>query len=131
MEATNTKFVPDCIKSNFLHSFIIVQVDTENKPGIYTVSGCSISLCSGGGQGAGAWENRGWEGYYGRREKKGREVGEKLKKGSICYLLTAYHPVKNKPSNIFDFHLMFSEAPNKILYARKRKFVLGLKKKTG
>ncbi|XP_078381245.1 uncharacterized protein LOC144664014 isoform X2 [Oculina patagonica] len=38
MEATRTKFVPDCIKSNFLHSFIIVQVDMENNPDLYTVS---------------------------------------------------------------------------------------------
>lgn len=38
MEATNTKFVPDCIKSNFLHSFIIVQVDVEKNPHLYTVS---------------------------------------------------------------------------------------------
>lgn len=38
MEATKTKFVPDCIKSNFLHSFIIVQVDVENNPDLYTVS---------------------------------------------------------------------------------------------
>jgi len=38
MEATKTKFVPDCIKSNFLHSFIIVQVDAENNPNLYTVS---------------------------------------------------------------------------------------------
>ena len=38
MEATNTKFVPDCIKSSFLHSFIIVQVDVENNPNLYTVS---------------------------------------------------------------------------------------------
>jgi len=38
MEATNTKFVPDCIKSNFLHSFIVVQVDVENNPNLYTVS---------------------------------------------------------------------------------------------
>ena len=29
----------------------------------------------GGGQGAGARENRGWEGY-GRRERKGREAGD-------------------------------------------------------
>lgn len=38
MEATKTKFVPDCIKSNFLHSFIVVQVDVENNPDLYTVS---------------------------------------------------------------------------------------------
>lgn len=38
MEATSTKFVPDCIKSNFLHSFIIVQVDLESKPDSYVVS---------------------------------------------------------------------------------------------
>ena len=37
MEATKTKFVPDCIKSNFLHSFIVVQVDVNN-PNLYTVS---------------------------------------------------------------------------------------------
>ena len=30
----------------------------------------------GGDRGAGAWENRGREGY-GRRERKGREAGEK------------------------------------------------------
>ena len=39
MEATSTKFVPDCIKSNFLHTFIIVQVDVDNNPDSYTVSG--------------------------------------------------------------------------------------------
>lgn len=38
MEGTNTKFAPDCIKSNFLHSFIIVQVDVESNPNLYTVS---------------------------------------------------------------------------------------------
>ena len=38
MEATNSKFVPDCIKSSFLHSFIIVQVDVESNPNLYTVS---------------------------------------------------------------------------------------------
>ena len=36
--------------------------------------------------GAGARENRGREGYE-RREKKGREAGEKFKKGSVRYLL--------------------------------------------
>lgn len=43
MEATSTKFVPDCIKSNFLHTFIIVQVDVENNPDSYTVSVVSRS----------------------------------------------------------------------------------------
>lgn len=44
MEATKTKFVPDCIKSNFLHSFIIVQVDVENNPNLYTVSAYIILI---------------------------------------------------------------------------------------
>lgn len=38
MEARNTKFIPDCIKSNFLHSFIVVQVDVERNPHLYMVS---------------------------------------------------------------------------------------------
>ena len=46
MEATSTKFVPDCIKSNFLHTFIIVQVDVENNPDSYTVSGIVLYSAS-------------------------------------------------------------------------------------
>ena len=38
MEATHTKFIPDCIKSNFLHTFIVVQVDPNKEPNKYTVS---------------------------------------------------------------------------------------------
>ena len=35
---------------------------------------CCCSTSVEGDRGAGAWENRGWEGY-GRREEKGREAG--------------------------------------------------------
>ena len=77
-----------------------------------------------GDRGAGAQENRGLEGY-GRREKKGWEAGS-LQAFIIYYCLSSSQ--KYKPSNVFDFHLMFSEASNKILYVRKRKFVLRLKK---
>ena len=45
----------------------------------------ALILVGGRDRGAGAWENRGRKGY-GRREKKGREVGEKFKKASFSYL---------------------------------------------
>ena len=85
-----------------------------------------------GDRGTGVWENRGWKGFR-RPEKEGwevgslrvREAGEKFKKASVRYLFLL---VKNtNPATFFDFHLTFSEASNKILYARKCKFVLGLK----
>ena len=100
MEATSTKFVPDCIKSNFLHSFIIVQVDMENKPGIYTVSGCYISLCSWTGDGSLGEQGR--EGY-GRGTGDGRRKGRKWERNSktfdIYYCLSSSQ--KHKPSNVF------------------------------
>ena len=76
----------------------------------------------------------------GRREKKdkkgrevgsqrGREAGEKFKKESVCnyYCFTAYDPLKNmKPVTYFRLPFNSSETLNKILHAKKRKFVLGL-----
>ena len=58
---------------------------------------------SGGGQGVGARENRGREGY-GRREKEGREAGslrwreagEKFKKASFLFFVTAYFQSKKR-----------------------------------
>ena len=81
-----------------------------------------------GGQGAGARENRRREGY-GRWEKKGREAGEKFKKGSVRYLLLLIIQSKTQTQQRFltAGYLTLSEASNKILYARKRKFLLGLK----
>ena len=38
LEAVHTKFTPDCIKSNFLHTFIIIQVDPSGPSNKYTVS---------------------------------------------------------------------------------------------
>ena len=77
----------------------------------------------------GVRENRGRE-VCGRWEKKGREAGEKFTKASVRYFITAYHPVKNtNPATFLDFHLTFSETSNKILYARKCKFVFGLRNK--
>ena len=58
--------------------------------------------------GAGARENRGWEGY-GRRAKKGREggslrwrkAGEKFKKAGFCYLLLLItSSQRNEPENV-------------------------------
>ena len=57
--------------------------------------------------GAEARENRGREGY-GRWEKKGREagslrwreVGEKFKKASFCFLLLFTSSQRNKPNNV-------------------------------
>ena len=86
-------------------------------------------------RGAGAWENRGWE-------KKGREAGslrsqeagEKFKKASFHYLVLLIIQSKKQTQQLFlDFHLTFSEAESKILFAKKvkkQKFVLGIKKKT-
>ena len=51
-----------------------------------------------------------------------------IQKGKRSLFITAYYPVKNtQPATFFDFDLTFSEASNKILYARRRKFILGLK----
>ena len=86
-------------------------------------------------RGAGTWENRG-------REKKGREAGslrsqeagEKFKKASFHYLVLLIIQSKKQTQQLFlDFHLTFSEAESKILFAKKvkkQKFVLGIKKKT-
>ena len=39
-------------------------------------------------------------------DKKGRELGEKVKKGSVCYFFTAYDPFKNmKPLTFFNLNL--------------------------
>ena len=85
-------------------------------------------------RGAGAWENRG-------REKKGweagslrsQEAGEKFKKASFHYLvLLIIQSKKQTQQLLLDFHLTFSEAESKILFAKqvkKQKFVLGIKKK--
>ena len=84
-----------------------------------------------------ARENMGREGH-GKRQKKdkkgreagsqrGREVEEKFKEESVCKFFTAYDQLKNmKPLTFFDFHIPPPRPLNKILYARKRKFVLGL-----
>ena len=73
------------------------------------------------------WGGRG----TGDGRRKGRKwdlhKGEKFKKATVRYLFQSKKKKKHKPSNVVDFHLTFSEASNKILYARKRKFVLGLK----
>ena len=51
--------------------------------------------------------------------------GGEIKKGKRSLFI----PVKNtNPATFYDLHLTFSEASNKILYVRKRKFLLGLKK---
>ena len=91
-------------------------------------------LICGGGQGAGARENRGRDGY-GRGEKKGgRDAGEKFNKASFRYLLLLTSRLRNEPITTFlDFHLTFSKASSKFFYARKvkkRKFVLGIKLET-
>ena len=52
-----------------------------------------------GDRGEGARENRGWEGY-GRREKKGREAGEKFKKARFRYLLLLIIQSKKRTQQI-------------------------------
>ena len=69
----------------------------------------------------------GEQGAGGVREKKGREAGEKFKKASVHYYCLSSSKKKTNPTTFFDFRLTFFKASNKILYARKRKFVLGLK----
>ena len=69
----------------------------------------------GGDRGAGARENRGWEGY-GRRERKGREAGvlrereagEKCK--TLFLFIQQYVTIlpKTRTENIFDLHLTSS-----------------------
>ena len=100
-------------------------------------------VCGGGG-GAGGREpgrtgdGRGTGGGGGRR-KGGRrdlydggkrEINSKRQAFAICDCLL---PVKEtNPRTFLDFHLTFSEAYSKILCTRKvkkRKFVLGIKKK--
>jgi len=39
LEGVHTKFDPECIKSNFLHTYLVVQVDVEVDPHCYKVSG--------------------------------------------------------------------------------------------
>ena len=60
-----------------------------------------------------------------------RERNSKRQAFAICYCLL---PVKETNTRMFlDFHLTFSVAYSKVLYTRKvkkRKFVLGIKKKT-
>ena len=92
-----------------------------------------------GDRGAGARENRSGRGTGDGRRKGGRRDlydGGKRERNSkrqafvICYCLL---PVKEMNTRTFlDFHLTFSEAYRKLLYTRKikkRKFVLGIKKK--
>ena len=70
------------------------------------------------------------QGAGGVRETTEKRAGgrREIQKGKRSLLITAYDPVqKTNPATFFDFHLTFSEASNKVLYARKRKFVLGLK----
>ena len=60
----------------------------------------SALILVGGDRGAGAWENRGWEGY-GRQEKKGWEVGEKFKKASFSYLSLLIIQSKKQTQQLF------------------------------
>ena len=48
--------------------------------------------------------------------------GREIQKGNCSLFITAYHPVKNTNPAMF-----LTEASNKILYVRKRKFLLRLK----
>ena len=81
-------------------------------------------------RGAGARENRGWEGY-GRREKKGqkagsrrwREAGEKFKKISFRYLLLLTSSQRNEPNN-------FSWLPFNVLRGLKQNFIREKSQKT-
>ena len=65
----------------------------------------------GGGQGAGARENRGWEGY-GRREIKGREAGglmgqeavEQYKTVTLVINALEYYQ-KGQPNNVLKCYL--------------------------
>ena len=59
--------------------------------------------------------------------RKGWEAGDKFKKVRVFYLLLLIIQSNTNPATFFYLHLTLSEASNKILYARKRKFVLGLK----
>ena len=62
-----------------------------------------------------------------------QEAGEKFKKVSFHYLvLLIIQSKKQTQQLLLDFHLTFSEAESKILFAKKvkkQKFVLGIKKK--
>ena len=91
--------------------FLIYMLQCKTKNGGFIICG--------GGQGAGS--------EISTRTGSGREI----QKGKRSLFITANHPVQNtNPATFLDFHLTLSEASNKILHARKRKFVLGLKKKT-
>ena len=94
----------------------------------------------GGGQGGGSPGEQGAGRVTGDGRRKGgrrdfydggkRERNSKRQAFAICYCLL---PVKEKNPRMFlDFHLTFSVAYSKILYTRKvkkRKFVLGIKKR--
>ena len=58
-----------------------------------------IACCVEADKGAGAQENREWEGYW-RWEKKGWEAGEKFKKVSFRYLLLLTSSQRNEPNNV-------------------------------
>ena len=87
---------------------------------------------SPGEQGAGGVQETGEERAGERDLYDGgkRERNSKRQAFAICYCLL---PVKEtNPRTFLDCHLTFSEAYSKILYTRKvkkRKFVLGIKKK--
>ena len=95
---------------------------------------------SGGDRGREPGRTGGGRPGYGRREKKGREAGslrwreaeEKFKKASFRYLLLLTSSQRNEPNNVswLPFNVLRGLKQN--LYARKvkkRKFVLGIKKK--
>lgn len=45
LEGVHTAFDPECIKSNFLHTFVVVQVDVETDPHFYKVSYENSDFC--------------------------------------------------------------------------------------
>ena len=94
----------------------------------------SKSKMEEGGRGAEARENMGREGYGRRKTRKGgrRDLNEGRKRernskrnAFVIFLLLIIHS-KHEATNIFRLPFNSSETLNKILYARKRKFVLGL-----
>ena len=98
----------------------------------YPIAWCHSRFGWGGGGVGGAQENRGRGVWETGEERVGSRIstrvgsGREIQKGKCSLFITAYHPVKNTNPAIqyFYFHL----ASNTILYARKRKFILRLKK---
>ena len=92
----------------------------------------SKSKMEEGDRGAEARENMGREGYGRRKTRKGgrRDLNEGRKRernskrnAFVIFLLLIIHS-KHEATNIFRLPFNSSETLNKILYARKRKFVL-------